>query len=156
LGGISVADELERMWEKDVLLKKSKELEGGEVLSKEVLFKRIHTQSHAHPTFKAAGHMAAYDKGMSVVAMAISTEDWKKLCAGEINDKASKELFTKIEKETMSKVCEIERQLSGKAKKGKASIRSLGLRLNQCKVEKKKSDKTFDMDKYVLQRVLGS
>ena len=143
------------MWKENVLLKKSKKLKGEEVLSKEVLFKRTHTQSHAHPAFKAAGEMARYDRGMSAIAMAILDEDWKKLCAREIDDKASKELFAKIEKETLSKVREIERQLLGKAKNGRASINLLARRLNTCKVEKQKSDKTFDMDKYVLQKVTG-
>ena len=156
LGEISVAAELERMWKANVLLSKSKELEGEEVLSKEVLFKRIHTQSHAHPTFKAAGQMSRYDLGMSFVAMAISDEDWKKLCAGELDDKASRELFTKIEKETMLKACEIEGEMIGKAKvRSRASIRSLGNRLRKCRVCKQKSDKTFDMDEYVLQKVMG-
>ena len=155
LRDISVVDELERMWKENVLLKKRKKLKGEEVPSKEVLFKRNHTQSHAHPTFKAAGQMALYDRGMSAIAMAILDEDWKKLCAGEIDDKASKELFTKIEKETMLKAREIETQLLGKAKNGKASIKSLAYRLNMCKVEKQRSDKTFDMDKYVLQKVTG-
>ena len=143
------------MWKEDVLLKKSRKLEGEEVLSKEVLFKRTYTRLHAHPTFKAAGQLAEYDRGMSVVAMAISDEDWKELCAGELDDKASKELFTKIEKQTMLKAGEIEIQLIGKAKKGKASIRSLGSRLNKCKVGKQKSDKTFNMDEYVLQKAVG-
>ena len=101
VGGISVAEELKRMWNANVLSKKSEELEGEEVLSKEVLFTRTHTQSHTHPVFKAASEMANYDRGMSFVAMAISDEDWKKLCAGELDDKASRELFNKIQKETM-------------------------------------------------------
>ena len=157
LGKITVVDELERMWKEDVLLKKSKELDGEEVLSKEVLFRRAHTQLHANPTFKAAGQMAAYEKGMSFVAMAISDEDWKKLCAGELDDKTSTELFTKIEKETLLKACEIEGEMIGKAKaRSGASIRSLGCRLDKCRVYKQKSDKTFDMDEYVLQKTWGN
>ena len=93
---------------------------------------------------------------MSFVAMAISDEDWKKLCTGELDDKASRELFTKIEKETMLKACEIEGEITGKAKtRSRASIRSLGRRLYKCRVCKQKSDETFDMDEYVLQKVMG-
>ncbi len=158
VGGISVAAELERMWDENVLVKKSKELEGEEVLSKEVLFSRIHTQLHAHPIFKAASAMANYDRGMSFVAMAISDEDWKKLCAGELDDKARRELFNKIEKETMLTACETERTMlvSGKAKeKSQPTIHSLGTRLKDCETDRKKINKTFDMHEHVLKKATG-
>jgi hypothetical protein len=64
--------------------------------------------------------LAKYDAGMIFVALALSDsdsdDDWKKLCAGELDHQAKRQLFAKIEKETMLKACEIEMQLVGKAK----------------------------------------
>ena len=65
------------MWNANVLSKKSEELEGEELILK----------LHAHPVFKAASEMTNYDRNMLFVAMAISDEDWKKLCAGELDDR---------------------------------------------------------------------
>lgn len=74
--------------------------------------------------------MSKYNAGMTFVALAVSDDDWKKLCAGELDDLASRQLFKKIEKETMVRACEIERQLTDRAKeKSKPTVHSLGTRL---------------------------
>jgi len=157
VAGIKVSTELERMWDEKVLVKKSQELEGREeVLSKEVLFTRSHTGVHGHPTFKQNSDLAKYDAGMIFVALALSDsdDDWKKLCAGELDDQAKRQLFAKIEKETMLKACEIEMQLVGKAKEGsKATVHSLGSRFKDMVKKKKKTDKEFDIDDYVRRKL---
>ena len=84
VGGITVSDELERLWKSKVLVNKSKELKGDEVLSKEVLFTRIHTSVHGNPTFKNASEMSKYDNGMSFKALAVCHDNWMKLCAGNL------------------------------------------------------------------------
>ena len=150
VGGITVKMELERMWKEKVLTKKSEELNKEEVLSKEVLFKRPHTGAHMHPSFKQSSEMAKYDAGMTIVALAISEHDWKELCAGKLGSKDARHLFAKIEKETMRKAIELENQLGTKVKEGsKSTVHSLGGRLNAMKNYQKKTNKTFDMDKYV-------
>jgi len=154
VGGITVSDELERLWKSKVLVNKSKELKGDEVLSKEVLFTRIHTSVHGHPTFKNASEMSKYDAGMSFVALAISDDDWKKLCAGELEEQQSRHLFTKIQKDAMTTACEIENQLGDKAKPGsKPTVHSLGARLKDVEKMKQKSEKTFDINDYVRRRL---
>ena len=102
--------------------------------------------------------LAKYDAGMIFVALALSDsdsdDDWKKLCAGELNDQAKRQLFAKIEKETMLKACEIEMQPVGKAKEGsKATVHSLGSRFKNMVKKKKKSDKEFDIDDYVRRKL---
>ena len=94
--------------------------------------------------------MAKYDAGMTIVALAISDNDWKELCAGKLGSKEARHLFAKIEKETMLKAIEMEKKLGTEVKEGsKFTVRSLGGRLNEIKNEKKKTNKTFDMDIYV-------
>lgn len=158
VGAITVEEELERMWNERVLSKKREELNGAEVPSKEVLFTRIHTDVHGNPTFKAGSEMSKYDAGMSFVAMAISDNDWKKLCTGELDDQTSRQLFNTIQKDTMLTACELERQFlkSGKAKENsQPTIHSLGTRLKACAKDKKETDKTFDMNDYVLRKATG-
>uniref|UniRef100_A0A7S0TGB4 Uncharacterized protein n=1 Tax=Skeletonema marinoi TaxID=267567 RepID=A0A7S0TGB4_9STRA len=149
VGGITVSMELERMWKEEVLAKKSKELKGEEVLSKEVLFKRSHTSLHMHTAFKQSSEMAKYDAGMTIVALAVSDDDWKKLC-GELESKEARNLFAKIEKETMLKAIEIERHIGEKVKEGSSStVHSLGARLNGIKKYQKETNRRFNMDTYV-------
>jgi hypothetical protein len=75
VGGITVSNELERMWKEGYLSKMREDLEGEETLSKEVLFMRQYTDLYGHPAFKKGGEMAKYDKGMSFVAIAITRYD---------------------------------------------------------------------------------
>lgn len=155
VGGITVSMELERMWKEEVLAKKSKELKGEEVLSKEVLFKRPHTNLHMHTAFKQSSEMAKYDAGMTFVALAVSDDDWKKLC-GELESKEARNLFAKIEKETMLKAIEIERQIGEKVKEGSSStVHSLGGRLNGIKKYQKETNLRFNMDNFVNDRLGG-
>jgi hypothetical protein len=101
---------------------------------------------HGHPTFKNASELSKYDKGMSFVALAVSDDDWRTLCAGELDDQASRQLFAKIEKDTMLRAREIERQLGDKEKpNSKPTVHSLGTRLIAVAAAKKKTDKTFDI-----------
>ena len=156
VAGIKVSDELERMWDEKVLVKMSKELEGERVLSKDVLFTRSRTCVHGHPAFKENSELAKYDAGMIFVALALSDcdDDWKKLCAGELDDLARRHLFAKIEKDTMFKACEIEMQLVEKAKQGsKATVHSLGSRFKDMTKKKKNSDRQFDINDYVRRKL---
>jgi len=150
VGGITVKIELERMWKEEVLAKKSKELKGEKALSKEILVKRPHTSAHMHTAFKQSSELAKYDAGMTSVALAISDNDWKELCVGKLESKKARHLFAKIEKETMLKAIEMEKQLGTKVKEdSKSTVHSLGGRLNLINNYQNKTSKTFDMDKYV-------
>lgn len=148
VGGILVSTELDRIHK--IIVNKSKELESDEVLSKEVLFDRIHTDTHMHPAFKNSSELAKYDAGMTFVAVAISDDDWKKLCAGELNDEENRNLFMKIQKDTMLTAIEWENRLGKSTKlKSKASIHSLGGRFKALITAQKETNPTFDMDTYV-------
>ena len=158
VGGITVSVELERMWNEGVFSKMKVDPEKEEVLSKEVLFTRTYTSVYGNPSFQAIKDMARYDAGMSFVALAISDDDWEKLCAGDLDDQKSRNLFTRVQKDTMTTACEMEKQFKndGKAKEGsKPTIHSLGGRLKACEKDRKKSIKTFDMKDYVLEKVTG-
>jgi len=98
--------------------------------------------------------MSKYNAGMTFVALAVSDDDWKKLCAGELDDLASRQLFKKIEKETMVRACEIERQLTDRAKENsKPTVHSLGTRLKSAAKKKKEEDQKIDIDDYVARQV---
>ena len=71
-----------------------------------------------------------YDAGMSFVALAISDDDWEKLCAGDLDDEKSRNLVTRVQKDTMTTACEMEKQFkkNGKAKeRSQPTIHSLGV-----------------------------
>ena len=111
---------------------------------------------HGHPNFKANSEMAKYDAGMTFVALALSDsdEEWKKLCAGELDDQARRQLFTKIQKDTMLKACEIELQLGEKEKpKSQPTVHSLGSRLKALTTAKRNTDKQFDINDYVRRKL---
>jgi hypothetical protein len=158
VGGITVSNELERMWKEGYLSKMREDLEGEETLSKEVLFMRQYTDLYGHPAFKKGGEMAKYDKGMSFVAIAITDDDWGELCAGKLDDEKSRNLFSRVQKDTMTTACEMEKQFleDGKAKeKSKPTIHSLGTRLSACEKDRKKSVKSFVMSEYVMEKATG-
>ena len=139
-----------------VLVNKSKELEGDVVLFKEVLFKSTHTGAHCHPLFRQSSEIAKHDGGMTFVAVAILDNDWTKLCEGELDGHASRELFKKIEKDIMCTAIEWEHQLGQTVKeKSKATIHSLGGRLKGLKSYQATINNTFDMNEY-FQHKLGA
>ena len=71
-----------------------------------------------NPAFKESKEGARYRKAMTLVAMAISDQDWKAFHDGKMDSLAKRNTFSKVEKDTMEKTISIELQL-GLRKPGK-------------------------------------
>jgi len=103
VGGMTVKMELERMWKEEVLAKKSKELKGEEVLSKEVFFKGPQTSAHMHTAFKQSSEMTKYDAGMTIVVLAILTMIGRNYVQGSLVAKKQDILLQKLRRRQCGK-----------------------------------------------------
>ena len=98
---------------------------------------RIHTEAHAHPAFRKKSELAKYDAGVKFVAVAITDEDWEKMCVDDLEDHECRQLCYKIQvlsviqEATMQTAFELEEQLGEKGGKSKckSTIHSLGGRM---------------------------
>jgi hypothetical protein len=136
VGGIMIKDELERLWNDNIIVKKVKDLKEGAVVSKRMLFDpRSNLFVGSHPAFNS-GEQARYCKCMTVVAMAIGRDDWRlMLNGGEHNSKAGRDICDRIQKNTMNLVVELEVQAGlRKPNQGcnaKPGIHSMGTRFQR-------------------------
>ena len=100
--------------------------------------------------------MAKYDGGMALVALAISDDNWKDLCKGELEDQESRNLFGLVQRDTMSKAAELEGQAGMKAKsKAKPTICSLGIRFRALEKKWKDDDKSFEINSFMTRKLGG-
>jgi len=136
VGGIMIKDELERLWNDNIIVKKVKDLKEGAVVSKRMLFDpRSNLFVGCHPAFNS-GEQARYCKCMTVVAMAIGRDDWRlMLNGGEHNSKAGRDICDRTQKNTMNLVVELEVQAGlRKPNQGcnaKPGIHSMGTRFQR-------------------------
>ena len=77
---------------------------------------------------------------------------------GNLTTKRVGIFFSRVENDTMTTACEMEKQFleDGKAKeKSKPTIHSLGTRLSACERDRKRSVKSFVMSEYVMEKATG-
>ncbi len=80
IGGISVENELERLWKDKILRNLHNNALVDEPVSKSVL---CHCNgAGAHPAFIQASEVKKYENAMTLVAMAITGEQWGQCCSG--------------------------------------------------------------------------
>ena len=89
VSGITVQDELRRLWKGDIIRKKTKKIVGyqEESLSKRAIFDRQHPMFVGfHPDFEKKSEVSKYQNNMTLVAMALEKYQWNAMVAGETDD----------------------------------------------------------------------
>lgn len=132
VGGITVSDELERLWKTGAFSTLKSKLADDDA-SRKALFDRSHAHSvPIHPAFIQNSEMATYECGMTLVAMAIESDEWEELLKEGVDEMEHRRLLASIEKSTMGKAyqLEVENDLrqAGSNCKMKPTIHSLGTR----------------------------
>ena len=135
LGGILVADELERLW-KEGICKKKKEASCSGVVSKSALHYRNHDLFVGlNPAFNRLSQGKAYSDAMKLVAMAISDGDWQAMLDGMLDGPGSRKLFLSIQNDAMLRVLELEIETgiktAGSTSNAKPSLHSLACRMRK-------------------------
>ncbi len=86
-GGITVENELKRLWKDKILSNLHNNALVDEPVSKSVLCHR--NGAGAHPAFIQGSEVKKYENAMTLVAMAITGEQWGKLLLREMDDNNS-------------------------------------------------------------------
>ncbi len=108
IGGITVENELDRLWKDKILSNLHDNASVDEPVSKSVLCHR--NGSGAHPAFIQASEVKKYENGMTLVAMAITGEQWGRLLLREMYDNNSQILFLLVQQQILEKALVLEYQ----------------------------------------------
>ncbi len=95
IGGITMENELEWLWKDKILSNHHKNASVDEPVSKSVLCH--HNGAGAHPAFIRASEQKKYENAMTLVAMAITGEQWGQLLLREMDDNNSQILFLLVQ-----------------------------------------------------------
>ena len=160
VGGIMIKQELERLWNNNIIVNKVKDLKGSGVVSRRMLFDpKSDLFIDVHPAFQR-NERSRYCKCMTLVAMAMGPDDWKILmCGGEPSSRESRNCFDRIVKNTMDLAFELEVRADlrkpNKRCRATASIHSLGERFgNICSAFLKKlSMSQLELDNMIAAKV---
>lgn len=161
VGGVLVADELERLWKLGAFARLQSQCPEEEVPRK-VLYDRNHVfATPMHPAFVVNSEAAKYNHGMSIVAMAMDARAWATIIEGTMDEESHRKLFFQVQKDVMNKAFQLEieaglREASAKPK-SHAAAHSLGGRFKKIR-DKWKKDKGIsdeEVDKLVSSKVDG-
>lgn len=137
VGGITVADELERLWnakefERLKLLKTPDNTDKNGSVPRKYLFEEGPESVRMHPTFARVSEGARYRKAMTLVAMSVEKSEWDSLIDGSMDSKAHRDMFMQVQQSTMAKAVAIEVVLgireAGKKCNANPTLHSLGTR----------------------------
>ncbi len=107
-GGITVENELERLWKDKILSNLHNNASVDKPVLKSVLC--YCNGAGAHPAFIRASEQKKYENAMTLVAMAITGEQWGQLLLREMDDNNSQILFLLVQQQTLEKSLVLEYQ----------------------------------------------
>ena len=165
VSGITVQDELERIWKEYHRKRSSSEEEARDtpsLPSKNALYKTNYLLCGVHPAFVQFKEAARYCKGMTIVAIAMSKEEWASLLAGTMESLERRQLFNLVETNAMSTAYELEVQCGKRTATSKLSsllkptLHSLGNRYQEiCKRFKNAGKSDLEIEQMVKSKVHG-
>jgi hypothetical protein len=100
VGGVTISKELERLWNEGIIQKRKLAAHGVDV-EKKILY------DHAQHLF--VGHHPAFaGNEMTVVAIAITKQQWDSILEGSLDGHARRLMFASIEKESLETCLQLE------------------------------------------------
>jgi hypothetical protein len=157
VGGVTISKELERLWNEGIIQKRKLAAHGVDI-EKKILYDRAqHLFVGHHPAF-AGNEASSYENGMTVVAIAITKQQWDSILEGSLDGHASRLMFASIEKESLETCLqlEVETGLKGRGKKcsAKAGLHSVGSRFRAIKKKwKELGNSDLEIANMILRRV---
>ena len=123
VGGVTISKELERLWNEGIIQKRKLAAHGVDV-EKKILYDRAqHLFVGHHPAF-AGNEASSYENGMTVVAMAITKQQWDSILEGSLDGHASRLMFASIKKESLETCLQLEVETGLKERGKKCSARA--------------------------------
>jgi hypothetical protein len=157
VGGVTISKELERLWNEGIIQKRKLAAHGVDV-EKKILYDRAqHLFVGHHPAF-AGNEASSYENGMTVVAMAITKQQWDSILEGSLDGTASRLMFASIEKESLETCLQLEVETGlkerGKKCSAKAGLHSVGSRFRVIKKKwKELGNSDLEIANMILRRV---
>ena len=164
VGKITIVDEFERLTNQSIITERYKQLKSEEELSKRVLFDNSQPLFVGeHPTFKLKSEGAKYRGAMTIIALSMTDDHWKKLCDGSIEGLEERNLLQAIQKDAMNYALQLEVELEIKTTqqaskaRNEPTLHSLGTRYNAIKKQWEgiNSRRNFGSD-FIDQKLGGS